>query len=202
MREYEAVGNNTKRIEELQKQYVITGLQAVQSGAISETSFIEMAKQFDISSGEIIKWAEEMGIVLDETTKDRIIHLGLETSGFDSSLSAALNRLNALDRRMGLSYAMGGIVGIPQAAYGMVIPQTGRAIPVIAHEGEMILNSSQQNNLIDALWGVANGKSYGASINNNFYISELVVREEADIDRIANELYQIQKTKQIGVGIR
>jgi len=202
MREYEAVGNNTKRIEELQEQYVITGLKAVQSGAISETSFIEMAKQFDISSGEIIKWAKDMGITLDEATRDRIIHLGLETSGFDSSLSVALNRLNALDRRMGLSYAMGGIVGIPQADYGMVIPQTGREIPIIAHEGEMILNSSQQNNLIDALWGVANGKSYGASINNNFYISELVVREEADIDRIANELYQKQHTKQIGVGIR
>ena len=55
MREYEAVGTNVKRIEELQEQYVITGLKAVQSGAISETSFIEMAKQFDISSGEIIK---------------------------------------------------------------------------------------------------------------------------------------------------
>lgn len=58
----------------------------------------------------------------------------------------------------------GGIVGmpdIPQAAGGMVIPQTGRAIPILAHEGEMILNDSQQGNLINALWGVANGKDVG-----------------------------------------
>ena len=207
LKEQETVGTNIKRQEELQEEYVKSGLKAVDAGIISETAFINMAKQFDISSGEIIKWAEEMGIVLDEVTKERIIRLGLDTSGFDSSLSAAINRLNQLDRRMGL-YAMGGIVGyahggiIPQAAGGMVVPQTGRAIPILAHEGEMILNSSQQGNLINALWGVANGKGGGGSIHNNFYINELVVREEADVNRIADELYSIQKSKQIGVGIR
>jgi TP901 family phage tail tape measure protein len=205
LKEQETVGTNIKRQEELQEEYVKSGLKAVDAGIISETAFINMAKQFDISSGEIIKWAEEMGIVLDEVTKERIIRLGLDTSGFDSSLSAAINRLNMWESK---NMAAGGIVGyahggiIPQAAGGMVVPQTGRAIPILAHEGEMILNSSQQGNLINALWGVANGKGGGGSIHNNFYISELVVREEADVNRIADELYSIQKSKQIGVGIR
>ena len=175
LKEQETVCTNIKRQEELQEQYTISGLKAVDAGIISETAFIEMAKQFDISSGEIIKWAEEMGLVLDEETKERIIRIGLDTSGFDSSLSAAINRLNNLDRRMGL-YANGGIVGyagggiIPKAAGGMVVPQTGREVPIIAHEGEVILNSSQQGNLAEAIWGVANGKGSGGGINNNFYI--------------------------------
>jgi hypothetical protein len=77
----------------------------------------------------------------------------------------------------------------------MIVPQTGRAIPILAHEGEMILNDSQQGNLINALWGVANGKSAGGSVVNNFNIGELVVREEADIDRIAGSLYEMQQTR-------
>jgi len=122
-----------------------------------------------------------MGITLDEATRDRIIHLGLETSGFDSSLSAAINRLNALDRRMGL-YSMGGIVGktpayanggfVGQAATGMIVPQSGRVVPILAHEGEMILNTSQQNNLINALWGVANGRGGGSMTVNLTVISQ------------------------------
>jgi len=40
-----------------------------------------------------------------------------------------------------------------------------------------------------------------AVINNNFNISELVVREEADVKRIAKELYQMGKSKSRGRGV-
>lgn len=41
----------------------------------------------------------------------------------------------------------------------------------------------------------------GGSRDNNFYISELVVREEADIHRIARELFRLQQSKQTAMGI-
>ena len=61
----------------------------------------------------------------------------------------------------GYAYDSGGIIGMPKADMGYVAPQTGRAIPILAHEGEVILNSGQQANLAQAIWGVANGKSGG-----------------------------------------
>jgi len=106
----------------------------------------------------------------------------------------------------GLKMAGGGLIGYDtpmiKAASGYTIPQTGREVPIIAHEGEVILNTSQQKNLAEAIWGVANGKGGNQSINNNFNIAELIVREEADIDKIAYKLYDLQQTKRMGIGVR
>ncbi len=44
--------------------------------------------------------------------------------------------------------------------------------------------------------------SSGGGVTNNFNIGELVVREEADIYRISEELYNMQKTSLRGAGIR
>ena len=74
--------------------------------------------------------------------------------------------------------AMGGIAGIsgqgfnmPTAASGLVTPQTGHKIPVMAEEGELILNSSQQNNVAQAIFGVANGQKAGGGVNiENFNV--------------------------------
>jgi hypothetical protein len=44
-----------------------------------------------------------------------------------------------------------------------------------------------------------NGKGE-ARIENNFQIAQLVVREEADIDRIAQKLYEKQKRTNRGGG--
>jgi len=41
----------------------------------------------------------------------------------------------------------------------------------------------------------------GGTGDNNFYISEMVVREEADIQKIARELYRLQQSKQAAKGI-
>jgi len=66
-----------------------------------------------------------------------------------------------------VGYAGGGIIGhdgaklpnlynIPKAQSGYVVPQTGRPIPVLAHEGEIIANTSQQRNLAEWIMNKAN----------------------------------------------
>lgn len=48
--------------------------------------------------------------------------------------------------------------------------------------------------------GVSANRS--SSVENNFYISSLVVREEADVEKIAQDLFSMQKVSLAGVGIR
>lgn len=43
--------------------------------------------------------------------------------------------------------------------------------------------------------------SENVEINNDFHIESLVVREDADVKRIANELYKMQRTKSRGKGV-
>nr|DAH43252.1 MAG TPA: minor tail protein [Caudoviricetes sp.] len=43
--------------------------------------------------------------------------------------------------------------------------------------------------------------SENVEINNDFHIGSLVVREDADVKRIANELYKMQRTKSRGKGV-
>lgn len=211
--------------EEARKKAVELGLEFINTRQIGVDQFREMAKEFDVSSGEIIAWAEEMGIVLDETTKDRIIHLGLETSGFDSSLSAAINRLNNLDVRMGL-YAGGGIVGyanggiMPKAAEGGIINKVLSAsagmitpsydnggILSLLHKNEVVLNAGQTKNLAELIFGLANTRFSGSqeygdagapiTINNVIELDGSIIYEKTE-----EHLYRSQRLKQIGAGIR
>ena len=74
-------------------------------------------------------------------------------------------------------------ISLPTFHYGGIVPgPIGKPMPVMAVGGERFLGP-------------------GDSIGNNFYISELVVREEADIQRIARELYRLQQSKQAAKGI-
>ena len=153
---------------------------------------------------------EELAKIKDKTVtitvKQNIGKLGWE--GIDEELYKKMFKpaTGGIITASGLKMAGGGLIGYDtpmlKAASGYTIPQTGREVPIIAHEGEVILNTSQQKNLAEAIWGVANGKGQGGSVVNNFNISELVVREEADIDRIAYKLYDLQQTKNMGIGVR
>jgi hypothetical protein len=207
--------------KEARKKAVELGLEFINTGQIGVDQFWKMASEFGLSSAEISRLAGEMGIEIDEATRDRMTVLDIDDAVARAEINEYIKLIaniptsvqTRVEARANIVWsnasggAMGGLVtpyGVMQsfASGGMVLPQTGNAVPILAHEGEMILNSSQQGNLINALWGVANGKGGGGSIHNNFYINELVVREEADVNRIADELYSIQKSKQIGVGIR
>jgi hypothetical protein len=186
--------------EEARKKAVELGLQYVETGKISVEKFWEMASEFGLSSADIIKYAEEMGIELDEATKKRIAEIDADTTKADKKIEEVNKKLNNLDGKKattyidtiyrtfgekktaemrpatggiitpsGLKMAGGGFIGYDtpmlKAASGYTIPQTGREVPIIAHEGEVILNTSQQKNLAEAIWGVANGKTVERGIS-------------------------------------
>ena len=175
----------TKQEQESAKQKALEfGLQMVATGQWGEEAFISMASQFGMSAQDIIDWADKEGKAIDYATRGRLMIVDKAQAEKDidayvrymSKIPTEINtRVNTyytdIYGTSGISTAaskfgaMGGMItasGIQQfAAGGMVIPQTGRAIPILAHEGEMILNDSQQGNLINALWGVANGKDVG-----------------------------------------
>jgi len=70
------------------------------------------------------------------------------------------------------------------------------------HPPEVVLNEKQA---LRAIWNMANmpmTSQSGGSITNNFNIDELVVREEADVNKIAGQLYDMQQTKSLGAGVR
>ena len=69
--------------------------------------------------------------------------------------------------------------GVPGFKDGGIVPgPIGMPVPVIAHGGEQFA-------------GV--GKSLGTTIEQNFNIAQLVVREEADIRRVAKELFGLEQ---------
>ena len=67
---------------------------------------------------------------------------------------------------------------------GIIPGIPGTPIPAVVHAGEFI------------------GQGVGGDIINNFYISELVVREDADVPRIAEELKKLQDRTDRRVGLR
>jgi len=106
----------------------------------------------------------------------------------------------------GVGYDTGGIVdmpNIPQAAGGMNIPQTGRAIPIIAHEYEVIANTSQQKNVADWYWNFINnppeikGSNMPIEIRIPIELNGQIIGEH-----VAKFIYDGVQTKQIGMGIK
>ncbi|MBA7588690.1 hypothetical protein ES708_30756 [subsurface metagenome] len=109
------------------------------------------------------------------------------------------------------SYALGGIAGsdgfsLPmlKAAQGLItLPRADEGMLALLHPPELVLNPDQA---LRVLWKIANepreAKSSSPVIHNYFEIAEMVVREEADIHKIAEDLYDLQETKQRGVGYK
>lgn len=165
----------TEQKEEARKKAVELGLEYVNMGRISIEQFQEMASEFDISSDDIIRDANEMGIELDLATKARIAVIGVDATGVPRVVQKVLDDLGRIkDKTVKITvkkyyqalgavsgggivgYGKGGIIGsdgarlpILTAAYGMVTPQRGREVPILAHEGEVILNTSQQKNIAE-----------------------------------------------------
>ena len=96
-------------------------------------------------------------------------------------------------------FADGGIVG---ASGGLMLPQMDSGgVLAMLHPPEVVLNADQALRLV---WNMANQKAEGGrgSVSNTFNIDQMVVREEADIYKVASELYSMQKTELAGSGIR
>jgi len=192
-------------------------------------SFVELCKSFGLQGQQIIDKGEEVGLELDYDLRERTVVIGVDATGVPKAVQSVLDDLGRIkDKTVKITVrkyyealgavsgkAMGGIVGydtggivgmpdIPQAAGGMVVPQTGRVIPILAHEGEMILNDSQQGNLINALWGVANGKgNVSRDKTQPILIQNILTLDGRTIYEETNKyLFDETKGKLIGKGIK
>jgi len=68
----------------------------------------------------------------------------------------------------------------PEFASGGIVPGIpGQPVPVIAHGGEIISRPGQASQ----------------NITNQFHIAQLVVREEADVQKVARQLYRMQQVR-------
>jgi len=78
-------------------------------------------------------------------------------------------------------YQYGGVIPEPTLLYGL---KSMRPYAIAGEKGKEYVTPSS-----------------GGGVVNNFTISELVVREDADVKRIAKELYRLQRSKEIAYGI-
>jgi hypothetical protein len=69
-------------------------------------------------------------------------------------------------------------------------------------KGEAVLPASVVQAIKQGSSSFAGLGGDGGSVSNYFNISSLVVREEADVERIAKELYNMQTSTLRGMGIR
>jgi TP901 family phage tail tape measure protein len=210
----------TAKQKEAKEEAIKLGLQYVNTGEISIESFWKMASEFGVSSTEIIRDAKNMGIEIDEATRDRLTVLDIDDVEARAKINDYIKAIaniptsvrTKVEARANIVWsssggAMGGLItpqGVMQSfASGGVVPQTGRAVPILAHEGELILNSSQQDNLAKALWGVANGRGTG---NGNGQPININVIAELDgqviYEKTSQYIYNQSKINQAGAGIR
>lgn len=155
----------------------------------------------------------EMGRISATEVKPKV---DLDTSEFYSKLAKISDEMRKMGG-WGLAYGSGGIVGMASggiigqgydqpiltAATGLITPQTGRTIPILAHEGEVILNTSQQKNLAQAIWGAANGKGDSSDNPQPIQITNILELDGQVIyEKTSEYLYNGQRNKLIGSGIK
>jgi len=107
-----------------------------------------------------------------------------------------------------VGYAGGGVIGgdsarqpMLSAAYGMVTPQRGRAIPIMAHENEVIANTGQQKNLAKWIMNKANTRPDGSG--SGMIIENLnVITPKGTPADIANETEFMMRTIGMEYGLR
>ena len=178
---YNQEGLDLERKEELRKKIADLLVEVQNTSGLSQKEFLEMADTFELSADDIIKLADDIGLKLDEATRSRLIDIKVNLD--DSEFYARFNAVKRTINELGTGYmaalgvyknggALGGIVkaystgGIiasdgaylkpMTAAGGLSIPQTGREVPIIAHEYEVIANTSQQKNVADWFWKFIN----------------------------------------------
>jgi TP901 family phage tail tape measure protein len=189
------------------------GNQLVQSGKWGEDEFRSMASQFGMSAGEIDKIAAIMSSNLDNATKKREIEIVMSLDEVRRNATTLEELMSAVTQTRyinvithyvpgagamggivghGVGYALGGTVGMPQAASGMVVPQTGRAIPILAHEYEDIVNTSQQRNLAEWIMGKANSRPDGKTTSNEV-ILHTIINLDGQVLWENNEKFDLRK---------
>lgn len=193
----------TEQQEEARKKAVELGLEYVKTKDISIEQFTEMARGFGLSGQDIIRYAEDMGIKLDEATKRRIIEVDVDASQVPGVVQRVLDDMAKLkDKTLYVKtyyetyraqYAKGGIAGFAgggiassdgfslpllTAAKGLItLPQADEGMLAVLHPPELVLNPDQA---LRVLWKIANEPmgekgttSYGDIHIHNEYNEEL-----------------------------
>ena len=218
---YTEEGISIERKEELRQKLIELLEQTQETSGLSQEEYVNMSQQFGLSGQEIIDMAGDVGIELDEATKERILEV--DASSVPVTVKEVVDELTKIknktvyidtiyrtfkeERVAGMTpydpggamggivkaYAGGGIIGndgakIPMltASMGIITPQTGREIPILAHENEIIANTSQQRNLAEWIMGKANTRPSGSG--NGIIIENLnVITPKGTPADIANE---------------
>jgi len=204
-KEYEDTETSIERKKELAELYITAGLNAVEAGAISESAFMKMAETYGFTAGEIIKKADELDIKLDWVTRERFIHISHNMNGVESDVDRLYSKLKQMDGmnvtfkmvQTGLmGWASGGIIGysdggvvnpILSASAGMITPSYDNGgILSLLHKNEVVLNSGQQRNLAEFIFGLANRKndvSAQPGITQNITINSPKPLTESELTR-------------------
>lgn len=147
---------------------------------------------------KVIEWfrgiPEKIGAIF-ATVKDWIL------APFRAALSGIESGINWLIRQMNrISFTIPSWVpGIGGKTWGINIPEV--SLPKFEHGGLITEPTLLYGLRSMRPYAVAGEKGTevvspaGAGITNNFNISQLVVREESDIQRIARELFRLQQAK-------
>jgi len=216
-REFSAEGTTIERQRELRDMYIELGEEAVEKGEMSEEAFANMLTQFTTTTmgietsiyENVVPAYKEMYMKGQELDKQVIEpEIKVDTSQAEKNIKNVISLIDRVKSKevtikavqiSQMGYAGGGLI---KAQSGLNI-SGGNAVPVIIHPPEVILNKEQALNV---LWNLANQPKVSGgvsnSIVNNFNISELIVREDADIVRIAEELKDMQDIKYRGAGIK
>ena len=170
---------SVKKQKEIQQEFIKRSFLAIQLGATEEEVFASAAVAFELSSADIIRMAEDMGITLDYAARRRI--LSVDTGQAETNIyNIAAHMAQLRDRvvyidiltRYGetnvgniaahsgytIKKAMGGV--IPSASVGMITPSFDNGgILAMLHKNEVVLNSGQTKNLAELIFGLANRKT-------------------------------------------
>lgn len=185
---FTAVEATKEEQEEARKKAIEYGLQLVASGKLSEGSFISMASQFNLSSNEIIAFADAMGIKLDEETQARFIEIkvNLEDAEFYSKFNAVKRTINesGIGIRAALGFSQGGPVGFANGGMvGSMIPKfdNGGMLAVL-HPPEVVLNGKEALQLV---WNMATkpmqSDSSGATTINVYPETSIDLTDQSNI---------------------
>ena len=184
-REYEADGTSLMRKRELKDVYETLAEEAVLSGEMSETAAKEMAKQFDVSGGDIVTM---FGKIITKANETNEAIQGIE----DKDVTVTVNY-----QTMGRMPAMFG-GGLTQSGGTIKDNMYSSDLNIPLFKGEAVLPAPVVRAIKEDRGSFAGlDASGGGSITIN--INNPIVREEQDIHKIteaiAEELYDIQETK-------
>jgi hypothetical protein len=201
------IGATTEQQEEARKKAIELGLQYVATGDISIEKFIEMASEFGLSAADIIKFADDMGIKLDDSTRERIINVSSgNTFQTVMEIIAELDKIKNREITVTTYYKksyetfqqgqypggrLGGIFNGSEFLRPMLSASRGINLPkfdnggvlAMLHPPEIVLNAKEAMQLV---WNMANKPmdTKGTSgINNTYNITSPKPLTESEIKR-------------------